>query len=379
MPDGAYRESASARTEIQARAPGLRRGGEHPDEVGISPLHEWLLNLQRSSGNRAVAQLVTSALTLQRQPAPATGTADPANLAPRGLPGLGGPPDSSLLSTTPEPSPPGAAPASSQAWDLEYAVYGTPEKFSGLTDLQAIEKLDYFYMSLLGDARSGEQRQRSWQEEFGDSFSSRWAAATASVVGGADWPAISHWGAVSQYMADVGQMLRESRWAAMVAAGQGGTLDEGARKSAVPLDERRVQTIVSVLEEGDRRLDQAEKDWQAFLSDTEKGASRTVTGLKVAKVAGAVAATYLTGGAAGALELGTVGTAGLVAAGGGAYAATQNLAGQVGEIAFSDRTSIDWGAVAKEGAIAAAAGFVGGAVGGKLAGTIGNGLGKLVG
>ena len=99
----------------------------------------------------------------------------------------------------------------------------------------------------------------------------------------------------------------------------------------------------------------------------------------MAKVAGAVAATYLTGGAAGALELGTVGTAGLVAAGGGAYAATQNLAGQVGEIAFSDRTSIDWGAVAKEGAIAAAAGFVGGAVGGKLAGTIGNGLGKLVG
>jgi hypothetical protein len=56
-------------------------------------------------------------------------------------------------------------------------------------------------------------------------------------------------------------------------------------------------------------------------------------------------------------------------------AAAQNLAGQVGEIAFSDRTSIDWGSVAKEGAIAAAAGFVGG----KLARTIGNGLGKVVG
>ncbi len=377
-PNGASPESASARAHTRARAPGPRRSSERPDEGGVSPPYEGLVALQRSVGNRAVAQLVEGAAALQREPEPEPGTADPANLAPRGLPGLGGPLEPSLLVQAPEP-PPAGAPASSRAWDLEYTVYGTPEKFSGLTDQQAVEKLEYFYFSLLGDVRSGEQRQRSWQEEFGGSFSSRWTAATASLAGGADWPDISNWVAVAQYMADAGQMLRESRWAAMAAAGQGDSLDEGARKSAVPLNEQRVGSIVAILEEGDRRVEKAETDWQAFLKDTEKGASRTVTGLKVAKVAGAVAATALTGGAAGALELGAAATTGLVAVAGGTYAATQNLAGQVGEIAFSDRTSIDWGAVAKEGAIATAAGFVGGAVGGKLASTIGNGLGKLVG
>jgi hypothetical protein len=148
---------------------------------------------------------------------------------------------------------------------------------------------------------NGEQRQRSWQEEFGDRFSSRWAAATASLAGGADWPDVSNWMAVASYMADAGQMLRESRWAAMVAAGQGDSLDEAARASAVAVDEKRVETIVAILEEGDHRADKAEKDWESFLKDTEKGASRTVTGLKVLKVAGAVAATVVTGGAAGAL------------------------------------------------------------------------------
>ena len=377
MPDGPCRESVSVRARTRGRAPGLRPSSDRSDQGGGSPLHGWLTTLQTRAGNRAVAQLLEGAVPLQRQSEAGTGTADPANLAPRGLPGLGGPPEPSLLARPPEASSPGGAPGSSSAWELEYTVYGKPEHFSGLTDEQAVEKLEYFYFSLLDDLRYGEKRQRSWQEEYGGSFSSRWTAATASLVGGADWPDISNWVAVAKYMADAGQMLRESRWAAMAAAGE--SLDEGARMSAVPLDETRVETIVGILEEGDRRVDKAEKDWQAFLNDTEKGASRTVTGLKVAKVAGAVAATYLTGGAAGALELGTAGTATLVAVGGGTYAATQNLAGQVGEIAFSDRTSIDWGAVAKEGAIAAAAGFVGGAVGGKLAGTIGNGLGKLVG
>ncbi len=379
MPEGASRESVRARTDARSRGPGLRRSGDRREVGGLSPLHGWITALQRKAGNRAVVDLIDGATPLQRQPEPATGTADPSNLAPRGLPGLGGPPDSSLLEPPHEAPPPAGGPASSHAWDLEYSVYGTPERFAGLTDEQAIEKLDYFYYSLLDDMRNGEKRQRSWQEEFGGSFSSRWAAGTASIVGGADWPDVSNWVEVAKYMADAGQMLRESRWAAMLASGKGEQLDEAARMSAVALDEKRLESIVGILEEGDHRADKAEKDWQAFLKDTEKGASRTVTGLKVAKVAGAVAATYLTGGAAGALELGTAGTATLVAVGGGTYAATQNLAGQVGEIVFSDRTSIDWGSVAKEGAIATAAGFVGGAVGGKLAGTIGNGLGKLVG
>jgi hypothetical protein len=124
---------------------------------------------------------------------------------------------------------------------------------------------------------------------------------------------------------------------------------------------------------------QAEQDWQNFLKATEQGAARMVTGLKVAKVAGMLAATYLTGGAAGAMRLGTYGAAGLLGVGAGGYAAAQEFAGQAGEIIFSDREHFDWGRIAKVGAINAAAGVVGGVVGGKMAGLLGNSLGKMVG
>ena len=46
---------------------------------------------------------------------------------------------------------------------------------------------------------------------------------------------------------------------------------------------------------------------------------------------------------------------------------------------FGDRDHIDWGSVAKAGAVNAAASFVGGVIGGKFAGILSNSLGRMVG
>jgi hypothetical protein len=84
-------------------------------------------------------------------------------------------------------------------------------------------------------------------------------------------------------------------------------------------------------------------------------------------------------GAAAEAQLGYWGTATALATTGGTYAAAQNLAEQGGEMIFGERDHIDWGLVAKAGAINAGASFVGGVVGGKFAGILGNSLGKFVG
>jgi hypothetical protein len=271
---------------------------------------------------------------------------------------------------------PGAQ-GSGARYDLEYSLYGKTEKLKGLDDEATIKKLEQVYFMVLNDVKNGRQRQESWQKENGRSVASRWTAATAATVGGADWPDPAEWGKVSEKMTAAYLMLRESRWAVM--ANKGEALSADARAAAKPLDAQRVQQIVTILQEGAKNSDRCADRLNQFLQDTDKGASRTVTGLKVAETTGAVAVVALTGGAA--AGLGLVGTTTVVGLGGGVYAAGQNLAGQGGEIALGDRKDIDWGEVAKEGAAGAAtsaAVVVGGAAVGKLAAPLVKGAGKLI-
>jgi hypothetical protein len=309
-------------------------------------------------------------------PARAPGTADPRNLAPR-MPDFGGPPEGLMYQPDPDPATRDPHQAG-DTWDVEYTMYGRPEVFKGLDDEGAIRKLQGFYFAVMGDMSAGSKMQANWQKEMGERAGTRWAAAASSIVGGADWPDPKDWYTVEASMADAGQILRESLWAVM-AAKNDPELDAGARAQARPLTEDRLNEVVKILELGDHDADQAWTNWKNFIKDTDKGASRAVTGLKVAKVAGAIAVTYLTAGAAAELELGFWGTTTAIAVAGGGYASGQELAGQGGEMLFGDRDHIDWGKVAKVGAVNAAAGFVGGAIGGKFAGVLGNSLGKMVG
>jgi hypothetical protein len=278
----------------------------------------------------------------------------------------------------------GAGPApgaqgSGARYDLEYSLNGKPQQFKGLDDEATIKKLEQVYFMVLNDVKNGRQMQESWQKEHGRSVVSRWTAATAATIGGADWPDPADWGKVSEKMTAAYLMLRESRWALM--ANKGETLSADARAAAKPLDAQRVQQIVTILQEGDKNADHCLGRLKQFLDDTDKGASRTVTGLKVAAATGAVAATVLTGGAAAELGLGLAGTTTLVGVGGGTYAAGQNLAGQGGEIAVGARKDIDWSEVAKEGAVGAATSatvVVGGAAIGKVAAPLVKGAGKLI-
>src|SRR4051812_2481288 len=313
--------------------PAPRELDRPADRSGPEPTSSsFLLALQGSAGNRAVAALMTGNATgqegtpvpVQRQPTEtgggvaSAGTADPKNLAPR----------SSFLAPTglmyqdPEPSPPQHR--GGDTWNLEFQMYGKPHLFTGLDDAGAIKKLQSFYFALLDDMKNGQQAQESWREEMGDSAGSRWAAAASSMVGGADWPDPGNWLEVDRQISGAFQMLRESLWSAMAARGE--EIDAGARAQAKPLTAERMAEIVAILEKGDVAAAKAWDDWKQFLDKTDKGAARAVTGLKVAKVAGAVAITYLTAGAAAEAQLGYWGTTTALAASGGTYAAAQNVA-----------------------------------------------------
>ena len=230
----------------------------------------------------------------------------------------------------PEPAPPEHR--GGDTWNLEFQMSGKPHAFTGLDDEGVIRKLQGFYFALLDDMKNGQQAQESWRKEMGSSFGTRWAAAASSVVGGADWPDPGNWLDVDRQIAGAFQMLRESLWAVMAARNE--PMDAGAKAQATPLTEARMAEIVAILEKGDLAAAKAWDDWKRFLDKTDKGAARAVTGLKVAKVAGAVAITYLTAGAAAEAQLGYWGTATALAGTGGTYAAAQNLSEQGGEMLF---------------------------------------------
>ncbi len=363
-----------------------------------------VLALQQTAGNRAVTALITGttsppgtlAVPVQRQPpgtsgaGPAPGTADPKNLAP---------PASSLAPTglmysDPEPAPPGHR--GGDTWNLEFQMSGKPQKFTGLDDEGVIKKLQSYYFSLLDDMKNGQQTQEYWRKEMGSSFGTRWAAGASMAVAdltdpidfeaiatgkkakpSGDWPDPGQWLEVDRQVLGAFLILRDSLWAVMAARNE--KLDAGAAAQAKPLTEERVQEVVAILQQGEIAAARAWDNWHAFLDKSQRGAERAVTGLKVAKVAGAVAVTYLTAGAAAEAQLGYWGTSAALATTGGTYAAGQNLAEQGGEMLFGDRDNIDWGSVAKAGVMNAAASFVGGVVGGKFAGVLSNALGRMVG
>ena len=364
-----------------------------------------LLAMQQAAGNPAVTALIagnatppgTLAVPVQRQPppdsrpaGPSPRTADPKNLAS---------PASNLAPTglmyqDPEPAPPEHR--GGDTWNLEFQMYGKPQAFTGLDDEGVIKKLQGFYFALLDDMKNGQQAQEHWREEMGSSFGTRWAAGASMAVAdltdpidfeaiakgsaakpSGDWPDPGQWLEVDRQIFGAFLMLRESLWAVMSARNE--RLDAGARAQAKPLTEKRMNEVVAILEKGDVAAAKAWDDWKRFLDKSERGAARALTGLKVAKVAGAVAIAYLTAGAAAEAQLGYWGTSTALAATGGTYAAGQNLAEQGGEMLFGDRDHIDWGSVAKAGVVNAAASFVGGVIGGKFAGILSNSLGKMVG
>ncbi|MEO8810302.1 MAG: DUF4157 domain-containing protein [Rhodanobacter sp.] len=92
----------------------------------------------------------------------------------------------------------------------------------------------------------------------------------------------------------------------------------------------------------------------------QRGGGRVVSGLKVVKATGAVAATVATGGA---------GTLAVVGVGAG-YAGVQNIAGQASEVHFGLRDKIDWGDVAFDTVSGALSGYLGGKLGNLVVGRL---------
>ena len=136
-----------------------------------------------------------------------------------------------------------------------------------------------------------------------------------------------------------------------------------------------IQVAASNLAKADAEAVKCHKKIYAYREGTISGASITVTGLQVAEVAGAVAATVATGGAAS----GFWATAAVGSATAGGYSMLQGTAEQTGAIAVGMQKEFDVVKILKRGAKDAVAGFVGGVVGGALTGKFVKAMGPYLG
>lgn len=129
-----------------------------------------------------------------------------------------------------------------------------------------------------------------------------------------------------------------------------------------------VESAVQALVRAEDTFQHCHRRLYDYIEGTISGAETSVTALKVTAAAGAVAATVATGGAATTAGVGLLGTSAAVGAVGGAYGATQEAAGQAGEMIAGTREAADFdvGKILRRGAVDAATNFVGAIAGGAL-------------
>jgi Domain of unknown function (DUF4157) len=171
--------------------------------------------------------------------------------------------------------------------------------------------------------------------------------------------------------------LREDQWIVGAIADFAGGVELPPR-DFMSTSRVTLNAVDATLSRGDielsiRGLQQADQFWRAahrllydYIEGTISGAETTVTALEVTAAAGAVAATVVTGGVAAEAGLGLLGTSAAVGGVAGGYGATQEYAGQVGEVLTGTRRDFDVGAILRRGATDAVIGFVGALAGGAL-------------
>lgn len=149
------------------------------------------------------------------------------------------------------------------------------------------------------------------------------------------------------------------------------------KKAKSSLDARDIKGTSDKLVEAEKAYNESHLKFVEYRDGTISGAERSVTGLKVTAAAGAVAATVATGGIAAGAALPTIGFAGFAGMGllgtstavgvvGGAYGATQEFSGQLGEKVAGRRKNFEIAPILRRSAIDAITNFVGALTGGAL-------------
>src|SRR5207302_8179664 len=134
------------------------------------------------------------------------------------------------------------------------------------------------------------------------------------------------------------------------------------------LDAGELEKAADKIMEADFKRQNAEYQVIEYREVSISGAERSVTALKVAVAAGAVAATIATGGTAAAAGAGVLGTAGAVAVGAGVYGEFSEMGTQGGEMISGQRQAgmFDPVAILKRAGTDAAVAFVTAYLGGSL-------------
>jgi hypothetical protein len=245
-----------------------------------------------------------------------------------------------------DPPSSGTSPASQQA-EPRYNLTIGSQALENVTGADVIRALRQHYNWL--DARlAGDLEGHRYLKEIRDD---QWIVGFfADTLGGVEMPPLDMW-SEPRIMMDAARS----------------TLDAGA-----------VETSIHNLERAEEAYNRCHRRLIEYREGTISGAERSVTVLKVTAAAGAVAATVATGGiaaggaapmlgiSAGTYSAGLLGTSTAVAVAGGAYGATQELAGQAGEIGAGLRQELDIAQILRRGATDAVTNFVGALAGGAL-------------
>ncbi len=314
--DGHSRGDEAPSGELGEIVPGQDASGmmvaHGPPHGTARPLREaTILKMQRSLGNAHVQRML-------RQPGMRAIHREPAN-------------HSTGTSLAQNPAP-------VRSGEQRYNLRVGTETIENVTLTEAIGALrrlyNHIHIQLEGDFE-GHRHLRSVRED-------QWIVGFfADKLGGVEMPPLGIW-------SEPRSLLNAAR----------STLDMGS-----------VEASIRNLEQAEAAYLRCHRRLVEYRDGTISGAETSVTLLHATAVVGGVAASVATGGVAAGAGLGLAGTSTAVGLVGGAYGATQELAGQAGAIGAGMRREGDFdvGAIIRRGATDAVTNFVGTLAGGALA------------
>ena len=291
-----------------------------------------LLALQATAGNRAVAELVASSSIdampfLQRAP-----VAAPPHHAARGMP----------------------APPQQPGEPLYHLTIGTDDR-ANITKAEALKMLHRHLTRVQGWI----ENQKDGLTDLRKIHDDQWVVAGISdYLGGG--------GALGKLNIPELSIFEPAFFAIQHAQGL--------------LDAGELEKSADKIMEADFKRQDAQDRVTEYREGSIQGAERSVTALKVAVAAGAVAATIATGGTAAAAGAGVLGTAGAVAVGAGTYGEFSEMGTQSGEMIAGKRQAgmFDPVAILKRAGTDAAVAFVTAYLGGSLSKVLVRGFGQYV-
>lgn len=294
------------------------------------------------------------------------------------------------LPTIPDPDVQYVVRPPEKRYNFSANLHWKPIVFHGLTPEQVVQRLLWLWRFCHNDLDEG----RAWTEHLIQRRKEHWVVGFwADTFGGADLPDPDMWNVVGRgSLAQVKQVLDatdqalHSRWqvneASMDRNLAPGLENNPYIKAAIGFDatEQRIRGAVALLEKAALELQDCQRIVDRYVKDSNRGAERAITGIKVTIVVLGAAATG--GGASFAGKgAGLAAQSGASALTAGGLGVAEETFTQVGEMRIGVREDwdFDFKRIAIRGVTDTIQGFIGGIVAGKFSKVLKGRLGGWVG